>query len=259
MTCEDSRLYLSAYLDDELDVTRNLRIQSHLASCAACRKAQDEQLALRSALRDPELRAQPSAEFQNRVRQAVHQAAKTEARLNSPWRQVFRIDSFRYVGAAAALALVITIAVVLFSGSLRSSESRQIASAVMTAHLRSLQPGHLVDVTSSDRHTVKPWFQGKLDFSPAVPDLGALGFNLIGGRLDYVGGRPVAAIVYQRRMHNINVFVWQKQGGAAESIPQQSVDGYQIVHWDTTDLSYWAVSDLNGAELQEFARDLRAQ
>lgn len=256
MTCEDSRLYLSAYVDDELDVPDILRIQSHLASCAACRKVQDEQFALRSALHDPELRGQPSAEFQQRIRQAVNQSAKTEAVLNSPQRQVIRIDPLRYV-AAVALALVIAIAAVVVSHSLRSSESQQTSSAVMTAHLRSLQPGHLVDVTSSDRHTVKPWFQGKLDFSPAVPDLGALGFNLIGGRLDYVNGRPVAAIVYQRRMHNINVFVWPKQGGTAGSIQQQSVDGYQILHWDTADLSYWAVSDLNGAELQEFARDLR--
>lgn len=255
MNCEDSRLYLSAYLDDELDVTDTLRMQSHLASCGACRQAQDERLTLRSALRDPGLYANPSDAFEQRVRDAVRQGAKSEAQ---PRRHTFRVDSFRRGLAAAALASAVIVAAVLVGNSLRSSENRQIASAVMTAHLRSLQPGHLLDVTSSDRHTVKPWFQGKLDFSPAVPDLGALGFNLVGGRLDYFGGRPVAAIVYQRRMHNINVFVWPKQG-VAESNRQQSVDGYQMLHWDTADLTYWVVSDLNAGELQEFARDLREQ
>ena len=262
MTCEDSRLYLSAYLDDELGVAESLRMQSHLASCSGCRKAQEEQLALRAALRDPELYAQPSTEFAERLRQTVQRAAKAEAPAYSPWRQVFGIGSWVTAGrwvAAAALALVIVIGAVLVSNGRRSSEGREIASAVMTAHLRSLQAGHLVDVPSSDRHTVKPWFQGKLDFSPAVPDLGGLGFNLIGGRLDYLDGRPVAAIVYQRRMHNINVFVWPKQSAPAEHRQPQSVDGYEILHWDTADLTYWVVSDLNEAELQEFARDLRAQ
>jgi anti-sigma factor RsiW len=114
-----------------------------------------------------------------------------------------------------------------------------------------------VDVPSSDRHTVKPWFQGKLDFAPPVPDLSELGWVLIGGRLDYLDGRPVAAVIYQRRMHNINVFVWPHRGSADATIQQENAQGYQILHWNGADMTYWVVSDLNRDELMDFARALR--
>src|SRR5271156_67337 len=115
--------------------------------------------------------------------------------------------------------------------SLRSSRQQLVASAVLAGHIRSLQPGHLIDVPSSDRHTVKPWFQGKLDFSPPVPDLSELGWTLVGGRLDYADDRPVAVLVYQRRMHNINVFLWPNHGSTDDAIGAEDGQGYQILHW----------------------------
>jgi anti-sigma factor RsiW len=153
--------------------------------------------------------------------------------------------------------LVVTIGVLFVINNVRSSREQVIASAVLVGHIRSLQGDHLIDVPSSDTHTVKPWFQGKLDFSPPVPDLQELGWPLIGGRLDYLGGRPVAALVYQRRKHNINVFLWPNQGAIDDGIRQEDAQGYQILHWNGAAMTYWVVSDLNSAELRELARALR--
>ena len=258
MNCADSRTYLPAFLDDELDVAESLHVHGHLAECGDCRQAQDEQLALRSALRDPELYAHPSADFSKRIEAAVRRAAKEEARSQrSSWFESLRFGSFQWAPAAAALVMVTTAGVFLVTNSMRSSHDQLIASAVLTGHIRSLQPGHLIDVPSSDRHTVKPWFQGKLDFSPPVPDLSELDWTLVGGRLDYVDGRPVAVLVYQRRMHNINVFLWPNHGSADDTIRQEDAQGYQILHWNGAETTYWLVSDLNNAELLELARDLR--
>jgi anti-sigma factor RsiW len=258
MNCNDSRIYLPAYLDDELDVAESLRVQKHLAECRNCRQAQDEQLALRSAVRDPDLYAQPSADLSKRIEAAVRRAAKEEARSQrSTWFESLRLGTFRWVPAGAALVIVTMIGAFLVTNSARSSHQELIASAVLAGHIRSLQPGHLIDVPSSDRHTVKPWFQGKLDFSPPVPDLSELGWTLIGGRLDYVDAQPVAVIVYQRRMHNINVFLWPNHGSADDAIKKQDAQGYQILHWNGAEMTYWVVSDLNDAELLDFARALR--
>jgi anti-sigma factor RsiW len=257
MNCEDLKMYLSAYVDDELDVAESLRLEKHLIGCPGCRQAQEAQLALRSALRDPDLYFEPSSDFANRIASAVRAQAKKEARQESTWFDWFRIPSLRWVPSAAVLVLLITAGTLLMLNNMRSSHEQLIASAVLTSHIRSLQAGHLVDVPSSDRHTVKPWFQGKLDFAPPVPDLSELGWVLIGGRLDYVDGRPVAAVIYQRRMHNINVFVWPHQGTADDMIQQEDAQGYQILHWNGTDMTYWVVSDLNKDELMDFARALR--
>jgi anti-sigma factor RsiW len=258
MNCDDSRIYLPAYLDDELDVAESLRVQKHLGECGGCRQAQNEQLALRSALRKPDLFSYPSADFSKRIQTAVRSAAKKETRSQrSSWFESLRFESFRWVPAAAVLLIVTTVGGFFAVNSSRSSHQQLIASAVLAGHIRSLQPNHLIDVPSSDRHTVKPWFQGRLDFSPPVPDLSELGWALIGGRLDYVDGRPVAALIYQRRMHNINVFLWPNHGSADGTIKQEEAQGYQILHWNGAEMTYWVVSDLNNAELLELARALR--
>jgi anti-sigma factor RsiW len=258
MNCDDSLIYLPAYLDEELDVAESLRVQKHLAECADCRRAQDEQLALLSALRDSDLFAHPSAEFSKRIAAAVRRAAKEEARSqHTSWFETLRLESFRWVPAAAVLLIMTTIGALFVTNRLRSSHQQVIASAVLAGHIRSLQADHLVDVPSSDRHTVKPWFQGKLDFSPPVPDLSELGWTLIGGRLDYVDGRPVAALIYRRHMHNINVFLWPNHSSSDDAIKPEQAQGYQILHWNGVEMTYWVVSDLNNSELLELARALR--
>jgi anti-sigma factor RsiW len=263
MNCNDSRIYLPAYLDDELDVAESLRVQNHLAQCRECRQAQDQQLALRSALRDPELYAHPSADFSERLQASLRRAAQEEVQARRPawigWPGIgwLRMGTFGWVPAAAALILVTAVGTLFLTNRMLSSHDQVIASAVLAGHIRSLQAGHLMDVPSSDRHTVKPWFQGKLDFSPPVPDLSEMGWTLIGGRLDYVDGRPVAALIYQRRMHNINVFVWPNHDSADSTIKQEDAQGYQILHWNGAEMTYWVVSDLNGEELLDLARALR--
>jgi len=257
MRCDHSRVYLPAYLDDELDVVESLRVHRHLVECPNCQLAQREQLALRAALRDSALYAHPSTAFSSRIEVAVRRAAKEESRSQRRlWFEWFGLGAPQWVPAAASLLVVMTIGAMLVM-RLHSADEQLIASAVLTGHIRSLQVNHLVDVPSSDRHTVKPWFQGKLDFSPPVPDLSELNWILIGGRLDYVNQRPVAALVYQRRLHDINVFLWPNHGSVDDAIKQEDAQGYQILHWNGAETTYWVVSDLNSAELLDLARALR--
>ena len=127
-----------------------------------------------------------------------------------------------------------------------------LAGQVLDSHIRSLMASHLADVVSTDQHTVKPWFNGKLDFSPPVIDFAAQGFPLIGGRLDYLDGRSAAALVYRRRKHIINLFVWPEQGRVGtESMTRR---GYHLIHWTKDGMTYWAVSDVSGSDLSQFAR-----
>jgi anti-sigma factor RsiW len=245
MTCNDALAFLAAYLDEELGVADAIRVEQHLTGCAVCRDAQKEMLLLRSDIQ--ELGYRPPPELARRVREQVRQAARSEAGIRSGVRA-------RWLYWAAAAAAVLIVCAILITT--RSGNSL-IAEEIVDGHIRSLQAGHLVDVPSSDRHTVKPWFQGKLDFAPTVPDLTDRGWVLQGGRLDYVGGRAVAALVYQRRKHEINVFVWPNRARAVDSIRREDDRGYHLLHWDGPSSTYWIVSDLDPTELLELARALR--
>jgi anti-sigma factor RsiW len=228
MNCEEARPWLTAYLDDELDAAGTVGIEKHLAECPDCRRVHEEGLALRSAIRGAGLYYDPPAGLARKVRPTVRPSMSWP---NWTWAAV---------GAVAA-ALVMGLV-------MRTDPQNRIAEDVLASHVRSLQAGHLVDVESTDKHTVKPWFQGKLDFSPPVPDMA----ELVGGRLDYVNGRPVAALVYKRREHRINVFVWPENGSEAPST--QTLQGYQIVHWNEHGMAWWAVSDMG--DLAEFGKQL---
>ena len=235
MTCEQSRIYLHAFVDGELPVADHLRIEEHLAGCAECRAERDRLLALRSALQDA-YEDLPLG-FETRVKAALQPQRKPI------W----------WIAYAAAALLAIGIAWTLWPS--RSADTL-IARDVLDSHIRSLQSDHLMDVPSSDHHTVKPWFQGKLDFSPPVPELGA-DWKLDGGRLDYIDGRPVAALVYQRREHKINVYIWPSQRAGSYTIQQAESQGYNELHWGREGMAWWVISDLNKAELLEFAHLLQ--
>jgi anti-sigma factor RsiW len=158
---------------------------------------------------------------------------------------------------AAAAVLVVSVGAGI--GLLRSGAPRgDLAEEVVSSHVRSLMADHLFDVESTDRHTVKPWFLGKVDFAPIVVDLAPIGFPLVGGRLDYLGGRPAAALVYQRQKHTINVFVTSEPPGAPTPPYVRSIRGFHVHHWIRDGLSFWAISDLNDAELADFVRALAA-
>jgi anti-sigma factor RsiW len=249
MTHSELELQLDAYLDGELASRDAREFAAHLKECRDCARLHDSRVALGAAIRAevPPLRA-PDV-LRTRVRAALSSAAGTTAS-----RRPMPPLGWRWLALAASLALVAV-------GSWRVASDRAVGEAVseqvLTSHVRSLMPGHLTDVVSSDQHTVKPWFNGKLDFSPAVYDFAGRGYPLLGGRLDYIGGRPVAALVYGRRQHLINVFLWPAHrgpaGGAGETVRQ----GYHLLHWTTPQYTYWVASDLGLAELGEFARLLR--
>ena len=155
-----------------------------------------------------------------------------------------------------AAAAIVVVALLSTFAILRPANSDDLlANEMVSAHVRSLMGQHLMDVPSTDQHTVKPWFEGKLDFSPPVVDLSQQGFTLIGGRLDYAGGRPIAALVYQRRLHIINVFIYPTQDANAAS-STRTRQGFNVVRWTRNGMTFWAVSDINAGELQELAADL---
>lgn len=244
MTCSDVRSLLHAYVDDELDVVREVEIEDHLRTCDACSRIYQGQLALRSALQSSELYFRAPARLARHVQKAAHQAERR------PWSA--RLMTREWIGGALAAAALVVLAVLV--GPMLSTPRRaQIEQDVVSAHVRSLMPGHLTDVSSSDQHTVKPWFAGKLDFSPPVVDLSRDGFPLIGGRLDYAAGRPVAALVYRRGGHVINLFVWPSS--TSDSAPAADVrQGYNLLTWTRRQTTFSAISDLNAIELQQLAR-----
>jgi len=247
MICEQSKSRLQAYFDGELDVTHSLDVEAHLHECAECARSYDGLKALRQSLRSDELRYQLPAGLETRIKSAVRSEARERTKRFS-WRWL--IPAF-----SAAILLIV------FAGYLltRSRTDDLVAGEIVSSHVRSLMTsGHLIDVPSEDPHTVKPWFDGKLDFSPPVKDLTAGGFALIGGRLDYIANRPVAALIYQRREHQINVFVWPSAVGDAKPVAEVR-QGYNLIHWTKSGMTYWAISDLNLAELRDLAEQLQNQ
>ena len=247
MSCTEPRPLVHAHLDGELDLVDSLKAEAHLGECAICSRAYDGGLRLRSSLRANELRFRAPGDLRRRVRRGLRAEAKLDAIPRTAWRRL----SF---GTAAALAAALALLVWPELG--RRGASGPLIDEIVSAHVRSLMADHLTDVASSDKHTVKPWFDGKLDFSPAVVDVADHGFPLVGGRLDYLRTRAVAALVYGRQRHFINLFVWPSE----EKEPEEASlarHGYEIVHWRQAGMSYWAVSDLNASALAEFAALVR--
>jgi anti-sigma factor RsiW len=241
MSCELVERDLDAFVDRELDVESSAAMREHLASCAACRR----QLARREML-STLVRAAPYYSAPDRLRARV-------LALSAPARPRRRV----LIWSAAAAVLVLSVAAGMTLWRVAPHQEDALADEIVNSHVRSLMANHLFDVESLDPHTVKPWFLGKLDFSPPVLDLASVGFPLVGGRLDYVGRRPVAALVYQRQKHSINLFV----APTAERPPERDrvliVRGFNVRHWIHAGMSFWAVSDVNGAELEAFATALR--
>jgi mycothiol system anti-sigma-R factor len=249
MLCDDVLERLSAFLDDELDPLESREIQQHLDGCPSCTDALGRMKDLSGRLREeaPYYRAPDS------LRARVSQAAWSEASRGRVAGRRLGSASRGWLGAAAAVMVVVGATWVVTSIQ-RQEGFGSIEREVVSSHIRSLMASHLTDVASTDQHTVKPWFNGKLDFSPPVSDLSTSGYPLIGGRLDYLRGRPVAALVYQRRKHWINVFTWPDEGAPDSKTPPRTRQGYHVIHENHGGMAYWIVSDLNPEELSDFAR-----
>ncbi|HTJ09138.1 MAG TPA: anti-sigma factor [Candidatus Binataceae bacterium] len=288
VNCTEARALLHAYSDGELGLESALEFERHLEQCVECTRERAALAALSAALGDPALRFSAPDALRRRVGAALAGEATSGAVATGPLAPSARTGAWRrgwsvggrsdgggslgwaagWVVAGAALAM---LALVMFNGGgLRSRPfgdgplfdggvpADVIAREVLTSHLRSLMPGHLLDVVSTDQHTVKPWFDGRVDFSPPVADFAAAGFRLIGGRLDYLDGRPVAALVYQRRKHIVNVFVWPSPDGSQSAVETTAHDGYNLLHWRRGGMNYWMASDLNAQEMNSFTGLLRA-
>jgi len=246
LNCHEVQDLLHGYLDDELDMVNSLAIERHLQECAGCAQTYSNYQALRSALRTSGLSFQAPLQLHKRVRSAVRRARRTEHTRLQGW-------AWQWLGACAALALLVLALWRFWPTALGTVTDGRLPQDLVASHVRSLMVSHLTDVTSTDQHTVKPWFEGKLDFAPVVADLTAEGFPLVGGRLDYLDNRPVAALVYRRRQHVINLFLWPAPRQTAGET-RRLYQGYTLQHWTTAGMTYWAVSDLQDSELREFAR-----
>ncbi len=248
MTCDSARELISPFLDAELDAAQASEVERHMQTCIACAELKFEYLQLRGRIRADAPYYSATEELRARIDRALRQASAKD-RPRAPWGWIALASA---AGVAAALLLAFVLGPNIFHSERAGGDL--IAQEVVSSHVRSLMAGHLIDVRSSDQHTVKPWFAGKLDFSPKVKDLGPQGYGLTGGRLDYLDGRPVAGLVFQRRQHVINLFVWPSQAQSGSRLSNFAITGFNIVHWSEAGLTYWAVSDLNAAELSKFAQ-----
>jgi|SRR5579871_1165181 len=251
MTCDEASLLLHALVDGELDAGHAREIEAHVKDCARCAALLRDTRAMSRALAAPALRLKAPPSLRARIDASLPSPRRAAPSRAAPSRrgllQGFAMGSLMSGALAAGLVAFV----------IRRDDDQRILGDVVSAHLRSLQDDHLIDVQSSDQHTVKPWFNGRIDLAPPVVDLTAQGFTLIGGRLDYLDGKPVATIVYKRRLHIINLFVAQAAGPERRAVIDE-MQGYNVWHWSHGDFSFWAASDINAEELQEFGDKLEA-
>jgi anti-sigma factor RsiW len=248
MNCQQVQKLIHAYHDGELDAANTLEVDEHLADCTGCFNAARQLSALSGALEDASLRYSAPASLRRSISDAVEQAETSERETTAPTRPWFYYSGW----AAAAVLLVATI--LAFRLSSVRQEDRLLAD-LTASHVRALMVDHLTDVTSTDQHTVKPWFDGKLDFAPPVKDLRESGFPLLGGRLDVVDGHSAAALVYGRQKHFLNLFIWPTPSVSPVEAHSHQRNGYNIIQWSDGKMAFSVVSDLNEAELREFVRD----
>jgi anti-sigma factor RsiW len=248
MTCDEAEVLIHALIDGELDAGHAREVEAHVAQCPRCAASLAAYRQMSRAIATADLRYSAPQSLRLRVEAALPKAAVTPVPSR---RAVLR-------GFALGSGLSAIAATGLFAIVVRNDDQDRINAEIVSAHLRSLQAGHLTDVLSTDQHTVKPWFNGKLDVAPPVIDLTAQGFTLIGGRLDYVDARPIGAVVYKRRAHVINLFVAQTSDTAHRAARTETIQGFNIRSWSERGLNFWAISDIGADELAEFSDKFEA-
>ncbi|MBB6483921.1 anti-sigma factor family protein [Rhizobium lusitanum] len=244
---------LHGFIDGELDATNAARFEAHLATCAECAGEMENAMMVKRLSAREGVKWQAPDTVHARVQaalsleQAMTKRAAAVINTESPWRRAWRlVREWSFVPSlgvlAASLMLVLNV----------PQQSQTIEDQLLSSHVRSMLADHLTDVLTSDQHTVKPWFNGKIDFSPPVVDLATQGFPLVGGRVDYLDGRVVAALIYRRHGHVINLFIWP---ATSETRSNAEKDGYNFVEWHADGLVFWAVSDVAAADLATFRDD----
>jgi anti-sigma factor RsiW len=240
MTCDEAEVLLHALLDNELDAGHARDVEAHIVACQRCAAQLRYHRDLHRTMSTAKLHFSAPANLRMRIN-ALVPATPTPAPSRRTMLKGFAFGSL--LSSAVAASLMMTV--------IRSDQDQRNMGEVISAHLRSLQGEHLTDVQTSDQHTVKPWFNGRLDVAPPVVDLTTQGFTLVGGRLDYIDGRAVAVIVYRRHLHVLNLFIGS--GASSErSVKADTVRGFNVKSWSQQGLKFWAVSDINSEELQEF-------
>ena len=240
--CPDQMTLLGALLDGELDAANTALLEAHIARCSGCREELDRQQAVRNLLATNGVRHAAPEALQERIAAAISELAPTRAPR----------PMLGWLGPAIGGALAASLAMLLL---VQPSQQSGLEQQLISSHVRSLQPGHLTDVQTTNQHIVKPWFNGKIDFAPPVPELAEQGFPLAGGRLDSIDGKTVAAIVYHRRLHTVNLFVWRGPTGHDRTATE---DGFAVTEWGENGLRFAAVSDIAPEELTQFERLFRA-
>jgi anti-sigma factor RsiW len=244
LSCELAQTAVHGYFDGELDALDAAEFERHLENCAECQASLEHMQSLRLEFRSSDLYQRASPGFAERIRRELRlDTGAPPAATRFGWRGFWAAGL-----AAAAVAAGFAIALLLVRPQ---TETTRIAFELIDAHVRALQPGHLTDVESTDQHTVKPWFDGKLDFIPPVSDYSGQGFPLLGGRLDVVDGHNVAALVYGRRKHFISLFVWPARDTRKFSDGSGSRQGYSWSTWQSGDMRYCLVSDVSAGDLRE--------
>jgi mycothiol system anti-sigma-R factor len=272
MNCEEIANLMDGYLDGELDALTSQKIEQHLRSCPKCEQAYEVETAMVHAISQGAPYYKAPLELRERIHVSLREAIGATTSLGAaeerplPVRhpgavrpRVFFDMPWNWLALAAAIVLAAIIASSLLPGWRQSRADQFLATQLIGSHVRSLMANHLTDVASSDQHTVKPWLDVKLDFAAPVLDLSGDGFPLIGGRLDYLDNHSVAALVYQRRKHFINLFVWPTTSGDNRQQEMVTRQGYNLVHWVNGDFTYWAVSDVNTDDLQNFKQVFQGQ
>jgi anti-sigma factor RsiW len=251
MNCSECHDFIDAYLDNELGVAEVILVEEHLRDCARCKQLLESRKFVGAMLDNPELRYETPDYLYGKIQSALP-AASLSAR-DRAVRKPLISQFFVPLALAAALAVVLGLVFLYRGARLDRSHENTLAEDVVSSHIRSLLATHLLDVPSSDQHTVKPWFDGKLKFAPPVEDFSDHGFRLIGGRLDYLNGQDVAAVVYQRNKHFINLFIWPSESVRSISAQSFARNGYNVLHWARAGFEFWAVSDVNEKDLRAFA------
>jgi anti-sigma factor RsiW len=248
MNCEEILTLIDAYFDNELDLAKTVAIEEHLRTCASCRSQYELRVALQSQLHDPDLRYSAPVDFASQIRKKL-------ALSSQPTRKILSFRAAAWIPAAIAAAAIFGAFLYANVERLLPDETPTMVAEVASDHIRSLIGTHLVDVESSDQHSVKPWFGGKIDFSPPVRDFADQGFKLVGGRLDYVRGNNVAVLVYPFKSHYVSLFICRERTPEAASKPKSfDFQGYNLVYWNANGLDCWAVSDAAPGALLEFVK-----